>query len=72
MLSMELIKGTKVYEELKEEARQEVEEEVRKEAKEEIKISMITKLMQRGMNSKEIAELLELDIEVVRKVVEGK
>ena len=72
MLSMELIKGTKVYEELKEEARQEVKEEVRQEAKEEIKISMVTKLMQRGINSKEIAELLELDIEVVRKVVEGK
>ncbi|GEM_PF-3747768 len=33
---------------------------------------MVTKLMQRGMNSKEIAEILELDIEVVRKVVEGK
>ncbi len=60
MLSMELIKGTKVYEEIKE------------EAKEEIKVAMVTKLMQRGMNSKEIAELLELDIEVVRKVVEGK
>lgn len=76
MLSMELIKGTKVYEELKEEAREEVKEEIkqkaREEVKEEIKIPMVKKLLQRGMNTKEIAEILELDVEIVRKIAEGK
>lgn len=76
MLSMELIKGTRVYEELKEEAReevkQEVKEEVKQEAREEVKVSMVKKLLQRGMNTEEIAEILELDVEIVRKIVEGK
>lgn len=76
MLSMELIKGTKVYEELKEEAREEVKEEIkqkaREEVKEEIKIPMVKKLLKRGMNTEEIAEILELDVEIVRKIVEGK
>ncbi|OUL23910.1 hypothetical protein BV372_29400 [Nostoc sp. T09] len=56
MLSMELIKGTKVYEELKE------------EAKEEVKREMIAKLLQRGMSVQEVAEILELDVEVIRNV----
>ncbi|MEB3218562.1 MAG: Rpn family recombination-promoting nuclease/putative transposase [Nostocales cyanobacterium 94392] len=61
MLSLELIKGTRYYEELKEEARQEVKEEVRGE--------VITKLLQRGMTVEEIADILELDVEFVRKVL---
>ena len=80
MLSMELIKGTRVYEELKEEVKeevkqevkQEVKEEVKQEAREEVKVSMVNKLLQRGMNTEEIAEILELDVEIVRKIVEGK
>ncbi|WP_243714149.1 hypothetical protein [Nostoc sp. 106C] len=76
MLSMELIKGTKVYEELKEEARQEVKEELREEVKqevkqelkEEVKTEMIAKLLQRGMSVQEVAEILELDVEVIRNV----
>ena len=56
MLSMELIKGTRVYQELKE------------EVKEEVKIEMIAKLLQRGMNVQEVAEILELDVEVVRNI----
>ncbi|WP_322745445.1 DUF2887 domain-containing protein [Plectonema radiosum] len=62
MLSLELIKGTRYYEELK--------EEVRGEVKEEVKVGMITKLLQRGMTVEEIADILELDVEFVRKVVE--
>lgn len=58
MLSMELIKGTRVYEELREEAEQEA------------KIEIIAKLLQRGMSVEELAEILELDVEVVRKVAE--
>jgi predicted transposase/invertase (TIGR01784 family) len=72
MLSMELIKGTRVYQELKEQAREEVREEVKEEAreevKEEVKIEMIAKLLQRGMNVQEVAEILELDVEVVRNI----
>ncbi len=64
MLSMELIKGTRVYEELKEEAREEV--------KEEVQISMIKKLLQRGINTEEIADILDLNVEIVRKILEGK
>ncbi|AFY32417.1 Rpn family recombination-promoting nuclease/putative transposase [Calothrix sp. PCC 7507] len=37
MLSMELIKGTRVYQELKEEAREEVKQEVKEEVKQEVK-----------------------------------
>ncbi len=68
MLSMELIKGTRVYQELKEEAREEVKEEVKQELKEEVKIEIIAKLLQRGMNVQEVAEILELDVEVVRNI----
>jgi predicted transposase/invertase (TIGR01784 family) len=70
MLSLELIRGTRYYEELKEEAREEVKGEVREEIQQETKVGMITKLLLRGMNVEEIAEILELDVEVVRKVVE--
>ncbi|MBF2017560.1 MAG: Rpn family recombination-promoting nuclease/putative transposase [Rivularia sp. T60_A2020_040] len=70
MLSLELIKGTRYYEELKEEVRGEVKEEVRGEVKEEVKIGMIAKLLQRGMSVEEIADILELDVEFVRKIVE--
>jgi predicted transposase YdaD len=69
MLSMELIKGTRVYQELKEEAREEVKqelkEEVKQELKEEVKREMIAKLLQRGMSVPEVAEILELDVEVI-------
>jgi predicted transposase YdaD len=76
MLSMELIKGTRVYQELKEEAREEVKQEVKQELKqevkqelkEEVKIEMIAKLLQRGMSVQEVAEILELDVEVIRNV----
>ncbi len=88
MLSMELIKGTRVYEELKEEAKeeakQELKEKLKEEAKEEakqelkeklkeeVKIAMAKKLMQRGMNVEEIAEVLELNVEIAKKIVEEK
>ncbi len=76
MLSLELIRGTRVYEELKEEAREEVKEEVKQQLKEEVqqeieeqaKRKMIVKLLQRGMTVQEVAEILELDVEVIRNV----
>ncbi len=33
-------------------------------------MGMITKLRQRGMTVQEVAEILELDVEVVRKAIE--
>ncbi|MCC5640486.1 Rpn family recombination-promoting nuclease/putative transposase [Nostoc sp. CHAB 5844] len=70
MLSMELIKGTRVYEELKEEAKQEVKQELKEELKEEVTREMIAKLLQRGMSVQEVAEILELDVEIIRNVAE--
>ncbi len=72
MLSMELIKGTRVYEELKEEAKEEAKQELKEKLKEEVKIAMAKKLMQRGMNVEEIAEVLELNVEIAKKIVEEK
>ncbi len=85
MLSLELIKGTRFYEELKEEAKAEakeevkqevkaevkqevkaeVKQEVKEEVKQEVKEEMIRKLLRRGMSKEEVAEILELDVEVI-------
>lgn len=82
MLSMELIKGTRVYQELKEEARQEVKQEVKEEVKQEVKeqfkqevkvevqLEMIAKLLQRGMSVQEVAEILELNVDFIRRIVD--
>ncbi len=96
MLSMELIKGTRLYQELKEEARQEVKEEARQEVKEEVKqevkeevkqevkeevkqevkeevqLKMIAKLLQRGMNVQEVAEILELDVNFITRIIDSQ
>ncbi|MBW4645847.1 MAG: Rpn family recombination-promoting nuclease/putative transposase [Goleter apudmare HA4340-LM2] len=92
MLSLELIRGTRVYQELKEEAREEVKQEVKEEVKQEVKEEvkqevkeevkqevkeevkqevkeeMIKKLLQRGMSIQEVAEIFELDVEVIRNL----
>ncbi|MBD2439872.1 Rpn family recombination-promoting nuclease/putative transposase [Nostoc sp. FACHB-110] len=57
-----------VKQELKAEAREEVREEVKQELKAEVKTEMIAKLLQRGMSVEEVAEILELDVEVIRDV----
>ena len=51
MLNLSLIKHTKVYQ----------------EAKEEGKLEVVPKLLQRGLSLQEIAEILEVDVETVRK-----
>ncbi|MBN3908867.1 MAG: Rpn family recombination-promoting nuclease/putative transposase [Nostoc sp. NMS1] len=63
MLNLNLLKQTRVYQEAKEEAK----EEVKQEAKEEVKLELVTKLVQKGLSIQEIAELLELDVEIIRK-----
>jgi predicted transposase/invertase (TIGR01784 family) len=55
MLNLNLLKETKVYQ----------------EAKEEGKLEIVPKLLQKGFSIQEVAELLELDPEIVRKAVKG-
>ena len=54
MLNLDLIKHTKVYQ----------------EAKEEGKLELVPKLLEKGFSIQEVAELLELDIEIVRKAIQ--
>jgi predicted transposase/invertase (TIGR01784 family) len=63
MLNLNLLKQTRVYQEAKEE----VKEEAKKEVKEELKLELVPKLVQKGLSIQEIAELLELDVEILRK-----
>jgi len=55
MLNLSLIKHTRVYQEAKEEGKQ------------EIVLKVVPKLLQRGLSLQEIAEILEVDVETVRK-----
>lgn len=55
MLNLNLIRGTKVYQEAFEEGR------------EEGKLELVPKLLQRGLSVQEVAEILELDSETVRQ-----
>jgi predicted transposase/invertase (TIGR01784 family) len=55
MLNLDLIKHTRVYQEAKEEGKQ------------EIVLEVVPKLLQRGLSLQEIAEILEVDVETVRK-----
>jgi predicted transposase/invertase (TIGR01784 family) len=59
MLNLNLVKQTRVY--------QEAKEEVKEEAKEELKLELVPKLVQKGLSIQKIAELLELDVEILRK-----
>ncbi|MEH1934666.1 MAG: Rpn family recombination-promoting nuclease/putative transposase [Nostoc sp.] len=61
MLNINLLKQTRVYQEAKEEAKL--------EAKKEAKLELVTKLVQKGLSIQEIAELLELDVEIIRKSI---
>lgn len=54
MLNLNLIRETKVYQ----------------EAKEEGKLEVVPKLLERGFSIQEIAELLGVDVEAVRKNLE--
>jgi len=57
MLNLNLLKETRVYQEAKEEGEL------------EIKLKILPKLVQRGLSIQEIAELLELDAEIIRKAL---
>ena len=55
MLNLDIIRGTRVYQEAEQEGRQKG------------KLEIVPKLLQKGLSIQEIAELLELDVETVRK-----
>ncbi|PAX59829.1 Rpn family recombination-promoting nuclease/putative transposase [Brunnivagina elsteri] len=61
-------KQTRFYQEVREETRQELKEEVKEEVKEETKLETIPRLFKAGLSIEKIAEALELDIDIVRKV----
>ena len=65
MLNLNLLKETRVYQEAKEEGEQ--EGELKGELK--AKLNILPKLVQRGLSIQEIAELLELDTETIRKAL---
>jgi predicted transposase/invertase (TIGR01784 family) len=56
VLNVNFIRGTKVYQEAAEEG------ELR------AKVKLVPKLLQKGLSIQEIADVLELDIEEVRKI----
>ncbi|URD53490.1 hypothetical protein [Chroococcidiopsis sp. CCNUC1] len=57
MLNVNFIRGTKVYQEAAEEG------ELR------AKVKLVPKLLQKGLSIQEIADVLELDVEEIRKIV---
>ena len=60
MLNISLLRGTRVYQEAKEEGRL--------EGRLESRVQLVSKLLQKGLSIQEIADLLELDVEEVRRV----
>jgi predicted transposase/invertase (TIGR01784 family) len=62
MLNLNLLRETKIYQEAKEEGKQ--------EGKEERSLEIVSKLLQKGFSIQEVAELLELDIETVRQIIQ--
>ena len=70
MLWLKELKKTRVYQEAFEEGYREgfkeVLELVHEQAKLEAKLKIVPKLQQRGLSLEEIAELLELDLAIIR------
>ncbi|AFY91230.1 hypothetical protein [Chroococcidiopsis thermalis] len=60
MSIVNFIRGTKVYQEAKEEGRL--------EGRLESQVKLVQKLLQKGLSIQEIADVLEIDIEEVRKI----
>ena len=59
-----------VKEEVKQEVKEEVKQEVKQEVEEETKIGAIPRLLKMGFSAEQIAEALELKVEVVKQVIE--
>jgi predicted transposase/invertase (TIGR01784 family) len=59
VLNINLLRETRVYQEAKQEGKL--------EGRLERDVELVTKLLQKGLSIQEIADLLELDVEEVRK-----
>jgi len=74
MLSLDLIKHTRFYQEAKEEGRLEgileAKEEGRLEGRLEARLEAMSKLLVKGFTIQEVANLLDLDVETVRETAE--
>ena len=74
MLGLSELKQTRVYQEAREEGRQEGLEEGLERGLErgqlQAKLGMVPRLVQRGFSIEELAELLDLDVETVRRAVQ--
>lgn len=70
MFGLSDLKQTKVYQEAKQEGRQEGKEEGRQEGRQEGKLETVPRLLALGLNVEQIAEALELDVEVVRQAAQ--
>lgn len=74
MFSLSDLKQTRVYQEAKEEGRQEGKlegkQEGKLEGKQEGKLETVPRLLALGLSVEQIAEALELDVEVVRQVAQ--
>ena len=78
MLGLSELRQTRVYQEAREEGRQEGIEQGLEQGIEQgleqgqlqAKLKMVPRLLQRGLSIEEVAELLELDIETVRRAIQ--
>ena len=78
MLGLSELRQTRVYQEAREEGRQEGIEQGLEQGIEQgleqgqlqAKLKMVPRLLQRGLSIEEVAELLELDIEPVRRAIQ--
>jgi len=82
MLGLSALKHTRIYQEARQEGLQEGRQEGlqeglqegrqegRQEGKLETKLEMVRKLQQRGFSVEEIADLLELDLEIIRGTIQ--
>jgi predicted transposase/invertase (TIGR01784 family) len=70
MLSLDLIKHTRFYQEAKEEGRLEGILEAKEEGRLEGRLEVMSKLLAKGFTIQEVANLLDLDVETVREAAE--
>lgn len=67
MLGLDLIKNTRVYQEAQQEGKREGKLEGKLECKLEGKLETLPRLLKMGLSLEQVAEALDLDIEVVRQ-----
>jgi predicted transposase/invertase (TIGR01784 family) len=66
MLGLDIIRNTRVYQEAFEEGEQQCRREGEQQCRSAAKLETIPRLLNMGLSVEQIAEALDLDIEVVR------